>query len=443
MADGVTQRPVKRHQVVRSAETARGGQRSVGRPATETAGAAVPGQRDPQPRLRTNVDDHASDGITVAGFALGSGWALAPLRLFLGVTFTYAGLQKLTDPGFFRPGARDYIGTQITAFAHGSPISGPLLHIALPHAAIFGGLIAWGEIAIGLGVLAGLFARPAAFFGLLLSVTFFLSATWHVFPYFYGSDIVFVFAWIALLLAPHAGLPAAEDAIAARLRVAGLAASPRRSLLLTFVLAAPPRVQVEQIAPERPAAAGRAGAGVTVRGSAVRGGPRRGGRNATARQRSRRGFLLGVGAGALGALGLTWLWSATHPAASPPAPASGGASGAGTEAATGTTAAGSPSVIARASDVPANSAATFTLANGDPGVLVHLADGRFVGFDATCTHAGCPVQYDPGAKVLYCPCHGAAFDPAKQAAVLQGPASVPLLPVAVTVATNGDITTSD
>ena len=30
--------------------------------------------------------------------------ALFPLRIFLGVTFVYAGIQKLSDPGFLHPG---------------------------------------------------------------------------------------------------------------------------------------------------------------------------------------------------------------------------------------------------------------------------------------------------------------------------------------------------
>jgi thiosulfate dehydrogenase [quinone] large subunit len=30
--------------------------------------------------------------------------ALFPLRVFLGVTFVYAGIQKLSDPGFLHPG---------------------------------------------------------------------------------------------------------------------------------------------------------------------------------------------------------------------------------------------------------------------------------------------------------------------------------------------------
>src|SRR6516165_2170919 len=64
-----------------------------------------------------------------------SGRVLLPLRLFLGITFVYAGIQKLTDPQFFNPRAAGYIGKQIMGIANGSPIHNFLLHIALPHAA--------------------------------------------------------------------------------------------------------------------------------------------------------------------------------------------------------------------------------------------------------------------------------------------------------------------
>jgi len=92
---------------------------------------------------------------------------------------------------------------------------------------LFGGLIAYGEIAIGLGVLVGLLARPAAGFGLLLSLIFFLSASWNVHPYFYGADIVFTFAWLALGLAPHAGLPNLDLEIAQPLAARGIGRGAR------------------------------------------------------------------------------------------------------------------------------------------------------------------------------------------------------------------------
>ena len=144
---------------------------------------------------------------------------LLPLRLFLGITFVYAGIQKLTDPQFFNPTATGFIGKQILAFAHGSPIHSILLHVALPHALFFGAVIAFGEIAIGIGTLAGFLFRPAAFFGMLLSLLFFLSASWHVYPYFYGADIVFFFAWTPLLLAGPlgSGLPSIDAVMVRRI----------------------------------------------------------------------------------------------------------------------------------------------------------------------------------------------------------------------------------
>src|SRR6266566_5284150 len=163
-------------------------------------------------------------------------WVLLPLRLFLGITFIYAGLQKLTDPQFLNPAAHGYIGKQINAFATGSPLHWFLVQVAVPHATLFGILVALGELAIGIGTILGLLFRPAAFFGMLISLMFFLSATWHVYPYFYGSDIVFVFSWLTLLLAgpQYTGLPSLDVLFVQR----KLSPGERRSLapVISFFL---------------------------------------------------------------------------------------------------------------------------------------------------------------------------------------------------------------
>src|SRR5260370_15636254 len=89
-------------------------------------------------------------------------YATLPLRFFLGVTFLYAGLQKIADPGFLRPGASTYIGTQLQAFAAHSPIGFLVESLALPAPQLAGiGVIA-AELVIGMAVLFGVATRWAA-----------------------------------------------------------------------------------------------------------------------------------------------------------------------------------------------------------------------------------------------------------------------------------------
>ncbi|HEV2405840.1 MAG TPA: TQO small subunit DoxD [Ktedonobacterales bacterium] len=373
-------------------------------------------------------------------------WVLAPLRLFFGITFIYAGLQKFTDPQFFKKSAPGYIGKQILAFAHGTPLHGFLLSVAEPHAVAFGVIVALGEIAIGLGTLTGILFRLAAIFGALLSLIFFLSASWRVYPYFYGADIVFVFGWITLILAQPAacGWPALDVYMLPWLR-AHLPASqwPRfdRASALLLGVGAEPETQTAVIH-DAPRTAARTATGSTARAGGRAPAARSRAGVAARRTASRREFLRGAATGGVGMLALAWLWSITHntTAAAPGTPTTPAGTGAGASATT-TTGAGATggatatgNAIAQASQVGTNNSASFTIpSNGDPGVLVHLSNGKFVAFDATCTHQGCPVNYDPSSQLLLCPCHGAAFDPAQGAAVVQGPAPTPLAPVAINV----------
>jgi thiosulfate dehydrogenase [quinone] large subunit len=118
----------------------------------------------------------------------------------MGLTFLYAGLQHLTDPSYFDPSKAGYIGHMVLEYAVGSPIHDFLVGMVVPNAVSFGWMVAVGEVLIGIATLTGFLFRVAAIAGLILNFTFFLSATWSAFPFYFGSDIVFVMCWLTLLL---------------------------------------------------------------------------------------------------------------------------------------------------------------------------------------------------------------------------------------------------
>jgi thiosulfate dehydrogenase [quinone] large subunit len=75
----------------------------------------------------------------------------------------------------------------------------------------------------------------------------------------------------------------------------------------------------------------------------------------------------------------------------------------------------------------------FALSNGMPAILFRTKTGVFA-YSATCTHQGCTVAYENSKKSLYCPCHGAEFDPFKNGGVITGPTrdALPTVKVKIT-----------
>jgi thiosulfate dehydrogenase [quinone] large subunit len=66
-------------------------------------------------------------------------------------------------------------------------------------------------------------------------------------------------------------------------------------------------------------------------------------------------------------------------------------------------------------------------------VLCRLSQSDVAAYSRVCTHAGCLVDFDQGSGVLFCPCHGAEFDPKHGARVIGGPAPSPLASIAVAI----------
>lgn len=162
---------------------------------------------------RSGGDDNGSvvsglnRGGTAGGPPDGSGFraklarhALLPLRLFLGGTFVYAGLDKLTDPAFLTGSGPGSLVAMLEAVR--STAGAPwMVDLALENPDAFGYAIAGGEIAVGLGTLVGLWARLAALGGALISLSFWLTVSWSTDPYYYGNDLAYLMAWTPILLA--------------------------------------------------------------------------------------------------------------------------------------------------------------------------------------------------------------------------------------------------
>jgi thiosulfate dehydrogenase [quinone] large subunit len=334
--------------------------------------------------------------------AIRFGRALFPVRLFLGVTFVYAGIQKLSDPGFFHQGAPTFIGTQLRGFARGTP-GGFVLHtFAIPHPTLSGVGAALAEIAIGLLVTTGVATRPAAAAGLALNLLLFFTNSWHTYPYFLGSDIVFVFAWLPFVLVGASRQPSLEPTLH---RLA--ANRTRRHRAAT---GAPPTQRTPR-----------------YRERSTADGP-----ELTRRTLIRTGIgLFGAATGVIAGLSLLIRGTYRPPRALGAfAQRTKARSGQSPQAAAGSQA--TPTIppgavkLAPANRLASGEAATYSdPGNGSPDIVIRQSNGGLVAYSAVCTHAGCTVGYEGG--LIVCPCHGATYDP-QSGAVIGGPAPEPLAP---------------
>ncbi|MGR3936415.1 DoxX family protein [Streptomyces sp. BRA346] len=127
-------------------------------------------------------------------------YALLPLRIFLGVTFVYAGIDKLTDSAFLADSGAGSIGQLMSQVRDTSAVPW-LVDQALNAPSTFGYVIAFGELAVGLGTLFGLLTRLAALGGALISLSLWLTVSWQTEPYYYGNDLAYLMAWLPLVLA--------------------------------------------------------------------------------------------------------------------------------------------------------------------------------------------------------------------------------------------------
>lgn len=132
--------------------------------------------------------------------ARASKYGLLPLRLFLGATFLYAGLDKVTDPAFLSGEGSGSLA-QLLDSARDAAAIPAMIDLAQSDPRTFGIAIAAGEMAVGLGAIVGLWTRLAALGGVLISLSLWLTVSWASDPYYYGNDLPYMMAWTPLLFA--------------------------------------------------------------------------------------------------------------------------------------------------------------------------------------------------------------------------------------------------
>lgn len=108
------------------------------------------------------------------------------VRLYVGYAWLTAGMEKFDSPAWFGSEA----GPALTGFINNAltKTTGPhpdvtawyasfLTNTVLPHVWLWSHLVTLGEIAVGLGLIVGLFTGVAAFFGAFMNLNFLLSGT--------------------------------------------------------------------------------------------------------------------------------------------------------------------------------------------------------------------------------------------------------------------------
>lgn len=126
-------------------------------------------------------------------------WPLRIMRIWLGVTWIYAGFDKASDPGFLKAGSSTFIGGQLSAYAQSSPV-GFVINKVLEHSTQIGLFVMFAEFAIGFATLLWIAPTWAAFGGFAMSLSLWLASSWHVQPYFLASDSAYTILWLAYFL---------------------------------------------------------------------------------------------------------------------------------------------------------------------------------------------------------------------------------------------------
>jgi len=126
------------------------------------------------------------------------------LRIYVGWEWLLAGWEKIMSPSWVGPQA----GSAITGFLMGAMKKTGGLHpdvqgwyglflkdVVLPNTGIFSYIISFGELAVGIGLILGLFTGIAAFFGAFMNMNYLFAGTVSTNPFLFVIELFLILAW--------------------------------------------------------------------------------------------------------------------------------------------------------------------------------------------------------------------------------------------------------
>lgn len=126
------------------------------------------------------------------------------LRVYVGIDWLREGLSKAQDPGWTGAHAGSFMTIWVTRALTKTQGAHPdvqgwygafLSHVVLPFAPLWSYAITAGEIAVGLGLIFGLFTGIAAFFGTTMNASYVLAGTVSTNPILFALGSLLVLAW--------------------------------------------------------------------------------------------------------------------------------------------------------------------------------------------------------------------------------------------------------
>ncbi len=127
-------------------------------------------------------------------------WPITVLRVYTGDFFVYYGFGKISRGGF-ADGMEDFINGRLEgSYSFFRPF---LESVVLPNKAVFGVMVSWGELLIGLALIAGLATRYASIAGAVMVAAFWFTKGQ---AFFDGQNHDAIWFMIFIVLATvHAG----------------------------------------------------------------------------------------------------------------------------------------------------------------------------------------------------------------------------------------------